>query len=586
MAILIGVYGTKSKDTALRIKANIYQKNEDTHIETIETEEFLCIGIVDHKKDPIVPMQNNSGMAYGKIFNKKDYKIVAQLPAHIDAKELLKNYWGRFIAALWNDQTKTVALVRDPLGLSTLFYAVLPNGSVIFSTDMAMLYDVLEHKPEINWKHFTEFLSDTNQALPSTPFIGITELLPGVCCTVSPAGMQCELIWQPDPQSSHFVHESNDVIVEGLHEELIAASRAWLQGAKGITIELSGGVDSSGLLLLYKKLAGNDIPIIAVHHTDTKSKSAQEIKYARAMAEECDVPLHIIDYTDMTMISNLPAHWRPSRPSGFLAFYESSKKLLNYSEKFGCDTIISGQGGDHVFCSQQSEESLADYWLEKGLRGITDPLKEMSEKHRTSYWSIAKTSIRALSNYYQGKSIVQQAYDPFSGKPIIEATDHTSYYLDELLKNYYPGTSIQIKSISDAIVYGDREQRFPDTVVTLPLLSQPLVEYAFKIPAYRTLQNGYNRYFYRKAISKLTHSDIIWRSLKSDFSNTYLQTLRKDILAIESIIYNGRLLKEGIISQEWVENELQQIKHGVCGNIVTFIRVISCELWLKQWNLL
>lgn len=285
------------------------------------------------------------------------------------------------------------------------------------------------------------------------------------------------------------------------------------------------------------------------------------------------------------MIDNIPHSWRPANPSGFLPYYGASKKLLEFAENNGCPEIISGQGGDQVFCAQQYDESLADYWLDQGLRGITKPLKQMSAEYRSPYWSIIKKSLTALKYHHTDHALLIDRYDPNMRKNMLISVDHTPFYLDELLKEYYPAKALHIKSLAAAISYGDRDQRFQDAIVTLPLLSQPLVEYALKIPAYRTLTENYSRYFYRKAISRLTKSPVIWRKLKGEVSSSSLKGYMKDFDLIKTLVYEGKLLKQGIISREWVDEQLQKIRYGIGKQLIPFRRVISCELWFQQWDL-
>lgn len=586
MAILLGAFGPISKKIIEKIQ--ITSKNDllnKSSIKIIE-ENFFCIGSLDEKNDKIIPI-DDTGIIMGRLFTKTDYSPVSSFNKQNDqtfTNDLMINYWGRYVAANWDKQANTLTIIRDPLGIGTLFYYQDPGQGCVFSSDIAHLYDVLEEKPTLYWKYFTDFLADSNHALPITPFEGIKEILPGVQYSINDQGIHEKILWNPPTQSQQFVYTSDKEIEDGLYKELKACILAWMHDAKGITVELSGGLDSSSLLVLYSTLAEGKIPVTALHHNDSAHVSSQELIYAKKIAEECNVPLKVLDFKEMRMLSDLPAGWRPSRPSGFLPYYGMNQQLLEYAHNSGCNEIVSGQGGDHVFLAPMPQESLADYWLERGLFGSLDILNQISAQYRAPGYAIVKNSIKAIWSYFQGKTLkIDEEYDKFKKNMLVNA-ESSPFYLNEILKRYYPAKAIHIKCLAHAAAYGDRDQRFENSVVTLPLLSQPLVEYALKIPTYRTALDGYNRYFFRKAISNLTDSKVIWRRGKGQVSSTYLKGLINEFDAIKSLLLNGKMLKQNIIKREWLDDQFQQIRHGKAEKLLPLLRTICCELWLKQWG--
>ena len=85
-------------------------------------------------------------------------------------EEICKIFWGRYVGVLFDKATKTVKLIRDPQGLLTLFYTVKPasdqtNNIIIFSTELALLYEALETKPAIDLNYFGQHLAHINHAL-------------------------------------------------------------------------------------------------------------------------------------------------------------------------------------------------------------------------------------------------------------------------------------------------------------------------------------------------------------------------------------------------------------------------------------
>lgn len=64
-----------------------------------------------------------------------------------------------------------------------------------------------------------------------------------------------------------------------------------------------------------------------------------------------------------------------------------------------------------------------------------------------------------------------------------------------------------------------------------------------------------------------------------------IKNLARDIPQIHDLILNGRLAKEGIINRQWVDQELQRVKHGHSENLWPLIHIIAVNRWLQQWSL-
>lgn len=584
MALLLGAYGQISCRIAEKIKQNWSDILGQDSTKIIEYQNFFCLGARDKKNEDII-VCNSDGIIVGKLFGKRDYMPVSCMRSRklITSHDISDDYWGSYISALFNKNTNTLSLLRDPLGLATAYYYSLPNG-FIFSTDIAFLYDLLDQKPGIDWNHFVEFLLDENQALQTTPFDGIKELLPGVNYTIDSVDIRQELVWNSAHPSKHFISTPAADIEEGLFHELTSCTRAWARGCKGITVELSGGLDSSSVLVLVSSLVGKDIPIAAVHYNDSSTLSSQELTYAQEIARSCGVNLHVLEHN--RFIDKPPDGWRPGKPSTFLMAYGIAQRLSDHAEQSGCPDIMSGQGGDHVFLAPPPMESLADYWLDHGLRGISFPLEELRAQYRTSTWQLTRQSVKAIGRYYSGNELPEEHYNEnMFRREVLDGFARTSFYLNDVIKQYHPAKAWHIKVLSDAVAYADRNLRVPDKVFIHPFLSQPLVEYALRIPTYRTLKDNYNRYFLRKAVSRLTESQVIWRRSKGEVTASYLKALTAQFNMIRTLLKDGSLVKSGIISESWLDEKLMHILHGQGSVMFPFLRAICCQLWLNLWKL-
>ena len=323
-----------------------------------------------------------------------------------------------------------------------------------------------------------------------------------------------------------------------------------------------------------------DIKIQGIHFTDSKNIASQEIAYAKKIANECNIPLIQMDFQDSKLFEPLPFDWRPDKPSTGMTGRSSVERLKAIAHN---SILMSGQGGDHVFLAPPPQESIADYWLDNGLRGISGITHELSSIYRTSWLALAKKNVECLKNYYFPKiNNDQDCQNPMLCPEFASKMAPAPFYLDTILKKFSPGKATQIKLLYHAIAYADQ---LDETVVTYPLLSLPVVEAALKIPTYMSIKNGYNRYYLRKAISRINPTKVIWRLNKGEVSASFIKALQKEYDPLVKLVSSGALIKHGVLDKQWLESKLVKIRHGDASDLLPLFRIIGAELWLKQWGL-
>ncbi len=594
MAYLLGSFGTMA-----RTQTEQHKMQQALHKAGAQDIESLLLphGVLYTGKNPkhtrayndIIPIGKDGGILVGKLFDRDTYKpfsaddALAMNYAH-KSVFLYQHFWGRFIGALYNQAEHALSLVRDPLGLSTLFYCENPGGT-IFSTDISLIYEVLETKPSLDLSFFAEYITNTNQALPTTPFKEIKELLPGMALTIDAQGkITQQFMWDIAHLRGSFIADEREM-EDRLLEVLKSCVKAWTYDLDGICVELSGGLDSSATLITLREVLPADKKLIAVNFIDSKTPSSNENEYAQEVADLCEIPLQLLDWHDIPLLAQLPSGWLPNRPSTLLLSRASAEQLYELAVSHGCHDIFNGQGGDHVFQAPAPQNALADYWLDRGLKGAMKPLAHISAAHRTSWSLVAYESAQAVMGYYRRKHTQSNTLTPFLAPDYASAMPKQDFYLKEPLTKFYPAKAAQIESLSHAVSYADRDQRFGQTVMSHPLLSLPLVELALKIPVYQSFNDTYDRIFFRRAATKMKQSKALWRTLKGQTTSTMSKSCIKEADQITALLLEGTLVKSGIINRPWLTDELIKMRHGKADNLWPLLHLITSQLWLNQWKL-
>lgn len=150
MAFLLGAFGSIRK--SLENEQLTQMSSEESPAFLITNEHLLVVGRTNtHQSDKVIQLSDSRGMIAGKVFDKQTNQTAhfsdAGAQALVTNPALLCNqFWGRYVAILYDKRAEAITLVRDPLGLSTLFYSILPDG-IVFASQLSLLYDMLQDKP-------------------------------------------------------------------------------------------------------------------------------------------------------------------------------------------------------------------------------------------------------------------------------------------------------------------------------------------------------------------------------------------------------------------------------------------------------
>ena len=125
----------------------------------------------------------------------------------------------------------------------------------------------------------------------------------------------------------------------------------------------------------------------------------------------------------------------------------------------------------------------------------------------------------------------------------------------------------------------------PGHTITHPLLSQPVVELALKIPAYQSFKDGFDRIFFRNAVSKIKKPRALWRTIKGNTTGTVSKKFKEQASFIHDFLSDGQLLKMGIIDQAWFKEQMIGLHHGKIDHLWPVINLIHAQRWLNQWKI-
>jgi asparagine synthase (glutamine-hydrolysing) len=118
-----------------------------------------------------------------------------------------------------------------------------------------------------------------------------------------------------------------------------------------------------------------------------------------------------------------------------------------------------------------------------------------------------------------------------------------------------------------------------------PLLSQPLIEVALRIPGHFSVRQGWNRAAARAGFFDLLSDEVRFRTGKTDMTPWVRQAVRQNTAWLREFLLDGILARQNIIDKNRVESVLSDTANNNTTLINHLFIPLYIEGWLRQWRL-
>lgn len=442
---------------------------------------------------------------------------------------------GMFAFAVWDASRQVLFLARDRLGEKPLYYSFLPDGALIFGSELKALLAHPSLPRRIDPCAVEEFFALGYIAEPRTIYEGVLKLSAGASLTINRGQTHhIRCYWRPNPAGG-----TDRGQIEGVANELIgrlaASVKSQLVADVPVGAFLSGGVDSSGTTALMARATDGPIHCFTIGFDDLRF---DETRYASRVAERYSAK-HVIGRMAGTETDFVPILARifdepfgdsSALPSCFLA------RLASRYVK----VALSGDAGDELFAGYRRyvfharEERLRHIlpaWLRQPLFATLGEIypqldwaprtfrarhtfRELSLDSALGYfWSLSVTDDDMRATLFSGD--LRSALQGYRASEVMhrywnEAPDRdpvaTAQYVD--LKTWLPG---------DILTKVDRTAMAFGLEVRVPMLDHHFVEWALALPRAMKLAGGEGKVILKRAFDRLVPREILYRA-KQGFS--------------------------------------------------------------------
>lgn len=507
---------------------------------------YFChnrLSIIDLTKDANQPMYNETKdivlIFNGEIYNYKEIKEdLAKkghtFRSHTDSEiiihayeefgeECVKNFRGMFAFAIYDEKEKKVFLARDRIGIKPLYFI---NNSRLFA-----FCSEAKGFLKLNRDDFSADLSETalkylmafsfipdNQA---TIFENVYKLAPAHTLVYKNGQIKIHRYWEINAEVDE--NQNFKDACEEIEELLIESVKLKLQADVPVGILLSGGLDSSLIAAIAKKVSVADVHTFTVGYEHPWDERPFAKKVARHigsthMALEVN-PLEVTDRVEEIIptfddLSTLDA--------GIFSNYLIAEKIKNNSD---VKVLLVGEGADEIFGGYS--------WY--GVSQLPFRILPQDIRIFIHYYAIS----RCFS--YFGFSLMKDCYKTSEVKDIFNKV--ASFEINCQLPNNF------LMKMDKAIMAHSLEAR-------VPFLDHLLVEKAFSLPARYKLQGGWfntskanEKYILREIARKYLPKEIVSRK-KRGFGLPIPQVLKSNMPKIKDYLLAPNSLALSLFSKE------------------------------------
>jgi asparagine synthase (glutamine-hydrolysing) len=443
--------------------------------------------------------------------------------------DCVKRLRGMFAFALWDENRQTLFLARDRLGVKPLYYALLPDGHLLFGSELKSLLAHGGLAREIDPAAVEEYFALGYVPEPRTIFSGARKLPPAATLTIRRGASLPEPVEYWDVRFGAAEKLGDREACEELLRRLRESVRLRMISEVPLGAFLSGGVDSSAVVAMMAGLSETPVNTCSIAFADP---AYDESHFAQQVAARYQTR-HFVDRVesdDFDLIDTLAAVYdEPYADSSAIPTYRVCQLARRH-----VTVALSGDGGDENFAGYRryrlhlGEERLRGSLpavLRRPLFGLLGRLYPKANwaprplRARATFEALARDSVQA---YFHGVSIVRDglrsevfsesfrnrlggynALEVFRRHAArVDAADPLSLvqYLD--LKTYLVG---------DINTKVDRASMAHALEVREPLMDHPLVEWLARLPSQLKIRGAEGKWLLKKAMEPHLPGEIMYR---------------------------------------------------------------------------
>ena len=478
------------------------------------------------------------------------------------APAFIERFRGMFAFALWDKRSGTLLLMRDRIGIKPLYYTLLPDGTIVFGSELKTILTHPSVRREVDPRALDIYLTLEYVPAPLSMFKNIRKLPAGHYLTWRDGRIEVKKYWDLEPNPHPVRPASLQAVEDELYALLKESVKLRLVSDVPLGAFLSGGIDSSAVVGLMRELGAEPLRTFSIGFKD---QTYNELEHARRIAEKFHTEHEelILEPQALELTEKLVRHL--DEPLGDFSIFPTF--LVSEMARRRVTVALSGDGGDELFAGYEHYQAQRmSRWpgvppaaraagavvnkmrpspKKKGawnkLRRFTQAF-DIDAGHRHFRWMMFLTEAMKRELYGPAFQDALGGVSPLRGREpfpehfaAMNGFDPTSgeQYLD--LKTYL---------VDDIMVKVDRMSMATSLEAREPLLDHKLVEFAFRLPGDFKLHGSQTKWIFKKTLERLLPHETLYRK-KEGFSIPIKHWLEVELRGLMEETLSEKHIREG-----------------------------------------
>lgn len=493
------------------------------------------------------------------------------------------HFRGMFAFAIWDRRQRCLFMARDRLGIKPLFYALLPDDTLAFSSELKALKTLAQLPRSIDPTAIEDYFTFGYIPEPKTIYQQVFKLQPGhtLCLRQGEVVPEQRCYWDVPAQQTRPAgvdhHQYQQQLLDKLREAVAIRQVAEVP----LGAFLSGGVDSSAVVAMMAGLHPEPIQTCSIGFD---VKAFNETDFARKVAKQyaTDHYEEVVGSDDFALLDKLvDLYDEPYADSSAIPTYrvcELARKRVVVA--------LSGDGGDECFAgyrryrwhmNEEKLRALLPLSLRKPLFGTLGKYYPKADwaprvvRAKTTFQALARSSVEAyletvslLSSEQRDRLFSDRLKAQLQGYRSISVFERHAakapsqdplaliQYLD--IKTYLPG---------DILTKVDRASMAHSLEVRVPLLDHPLVEWVSGLPSDLKLHGQEGKYLLKKTLEPYLPDEVLYRP-KMGFAVPLAQWFRGPLKARVAACLQGELIRHsGLFNMDYIDEVIRHHQSGL-----------------------
>lgn len=622
---LFDLRGVRPFDADLARRINNVQAHRGPDEDDIHLEPGLALGhrrlsVIDLAtgQQPLFSTDGQVGIVFnGEIYNFQALRTELQAKGHVfrtkSDTEVIVQAWqawgpdcvhhlrGMFAFALWDRPRQTLFLARDRMGVKPMHYALLPDGTFIFGSELKVLTAHPGFRRTIDPLAVEEFFALGYVADPRCIYTGAHKLPPAHTLTLRRGMDQLPL---PVPYwDVHFTGDNpigfEDAQAE-VRERVREAVRLRMIADVPLGAFLSGGVDSSAVVATMAGLSSEPVRTCAIGFDDPRFN---ESAFAQQVADRyhTDHRLEVVGSDDFGLIDTLARLYdEPYADSSAIPTYRVCQIARHH-----VTVALSGDGGDETFAGYRRYrmhmgEEMVRQRLPLGLRrplfGTLAALYPKADwaprplRAKTTFQAMAMDAVQAychsVSHVRTGlrESLYSAGFKNQLGS--YRALDLFREHAARA-RTHDPLSLVQYLDyktwlVGDINTKVDRASMAHSLEVREPLMDHELIEWLATLPSSHKLRAGEGKAVFKKAFEPLLPHDVLYRP-KMGFSVPLASWLRGPLAGrMRESVLSDRMADTGYFHRPTIGRLVDEHLGGRHDHSTALWTLVMFDAFLRQ----